>query len=161
MAVRLVLGMRKRRARLMARELARGKAEAGHRTAEARLAGLLEVEAGLDRQAAQGRADRLALHPQRARRQVRVARRARALELDRADHRAVGIDAALAARAFEAGVVEHLADDEAARFLGGHLAGECRDGGQKAGYERYPTQHLDHSERNATGTDCGPFDEPS
>ena len=40
--------------------------------------------------------------------------------------------AALAARAFEAGVVEYLADDEAAGFLGGHLAGDGRHRGQQA-----------------------------
>src|SRR6185312_15907311 len=90
MRVRLVDGVRQRGAALMPRELAGGEAEAGDRAAEARLAGALEAEAGLHRQAAQRGAHGLALHPQRAGRQVRIAHRARALELDRADDRAVG-----------------------------------------------------------------------
>src|SRR3569832_1575312 len=154
-ARRLALGMRQRGARLMPREFARGESETGNRAAEAHLAEFLEAEAGLHRQAAQACANRLALDPQSPRRQMRVAHRARALELDRADDRAVSIDPALAARAFDAGVVEHLADDEAARFLGSHLAGERRDGGHEAECERYATQHHEHSETNATGTDCG------
>jgi len=39
----------------------------------------------------------------------------------------------LAARAFETGVVEHLADDEAASFVRGHFAGHRRQRGQQAG----------------------------
>ena len=60
-------------------------------------------------------------------------------------HRAVGMDPALAARAFEAGVGEHLADDEAARLVGVHLAGDRRGRGQQADQQRNFTHHHRHS----------------
>jgi hypothetical protein len=72
---------------------------------------------------------------------MRIAHLARTPELDGADDRPVGVDAALAARALEALVVEQLADDEPARLLGGHLARDCRHGGHEADHQRNATQH--------------------
>ena len=51
------------------------------------------------------------------------------------------IDAALPARAFKAGVAEHLADDEPPRLVGAHLAGERRQRGQQADRQCETTQH--------------------
>ena len=55
-----------------------------------------------------------------------IARGPVALHLDRADHRAVAVDAALAARAVEAVEGEQLADDEAARRIGIERLGQRR-----------------------------------
>ena len=63
-------------------EVAIGEAEPGTDAAEALGAGLLQVEAGLERQALDRGADRLALDPQGVGRQHRVAGRPRAAELD-------------------------------------------------------------------------------
>src|SRR5690606_26810075 len=113
-------------ARIVPREFASGEAEARDRAAERLLVDLDEIEARLERKAAQRRADGRALDLQRAGRQLRVAHLAAALKLDGAYHRTVGIDAALAARALETGVVEHLADDEATRFIRAHVARQRR-----------------------------------
>src|SRR5262245_1311881 len=125
----------------MSREFAIGEAEARNRSAEGVFAGALKIEAWLEQHPAQCCANGLAADLQRIGRQVRVAYGPRALELNGAGDRAVGIGAALAARAFEAGVAEHLADDEPARLVGAHLAGHRRQRGQKARSQCNATQH--------------------
>ncbi len=62
--------------------------------------------------------------------------------------------AALTAGAFEAGVGEHLADDETARFLGAHFAGDSGHGGQEANHQRSFTHH------NRTPTDATGLQNP-
>src|ERR1700742_4429677 len=108
--------MRDRRAAVVPGGFAISEAEPRDRTAEAVIVDAHEVEARLDRQAAQRGADRLAFDLQRARRKVGVAHLAFALELDGTDDRAVGSNAARAACAFEAGVNEQIADDKKASF---------------------------------------------
>src|SRR5438876_8700916 len=67
------------------------------------------MEARLERHALDRRANGLASDPERSRRQRYRACRSRAAELDGADHRAVTIDAAGAARAIETIKREKLA----------------------------------------------------
>src|SRR5262249_6840681 len=123
-------------------ELVIGKAQDGERTGEAEVARAFEVEAGLDQQSLHGSAHRFASHLERVGREMRIANRAAALKLDRACDRAVGIDAALSPASFETGVVEHLANNEPAGFLGAHLTGYRRQRGQKAGRQYKTTQHY-------------------
>src|SRR6185312_16613319 len=104
--------MRDARAGVMTGERAIGKAETRNRAAETIGVGALEIEARLHRQPAQRGADRFAFDLDGAGRQGGVPQLALALDLDGADHRAVGVDAAGAARALETGVAEGLADDE-------------------------------------------------
>src|SRR6186713_1956418 len=75
------------RARAATHEVAVGEAEARDRAAEARLAGALEVEAGLERQAADRGAVAVAVGPQRPGGQHHVAARPVAANLDIARHR--------------------------------------------------------------------------
>src|ERR1700755_3521171 len=158
--------MRDRRAAVVPGEFAISEAEPRDRTAEAVIVDAHEVEARLDRQCAQRGADRLAFDLQGARRKVGVAHLAFALELDGTDDRAVGSDAARAARSFEAGVIEHLADDETAGFVRAHLAGHGRQGSKKAERYHHPTQHRQTPLTPPTTTDrnllkaarvCPPF----
>src|SRR5262249_51564506 len=125
----------------VSRELAIGEAEPGNRSAEGVFAGAFKIEARLEQHPPQCRANGLAADLQRIGRQVCVAHGARALELNGASDRAVWIDTALSTRAFEAGVAEHLADDEPARLVGAHLAGQRRQRGQEAGSQCNATQH--------------------
>jgi len=76
------------------------------------------MEARLERHALERRANGLASDPERSRRQRYRACRSRAAELDGADHRAVTIDAAGAARAIETIKREKLAGYEAPRGVG-------------------------------------------
>src|SRR3989304_9876190 len=94
-------------ARLVAGEFARCESETRDRPAERVVVDALEIEARLDWHAAQRGANGLAFHPQRIGRQTGVAHRARTLELDGADDRAIGMDTALAARAFKAVAGKH------------------------------------------------------
>jgi hypothetical protein len=98
------------------REVAIGKAHP--RAAKAALGGLFEVETRLERHALERRANCLASDPERSRRQRYRACRSRAAELDGADHRAVTIDAAGAARAIETIKREKLAGYEEPRGVG-------------------------------------------
>src|SRR4029079_12908548 len=93
-------------------EIAVGKAQTGNRAAEAYLAGALDVEAGLKRQAADRGAKAVAVGPQRTGRQNHIAAWSVAAGLDVTRDRAVGVDAAIAGRAVEAGVGEVLAGNE-------------------------------------------------
>jgi len=102
------------RAPIAAGELAGGKAQPRDRAAEAVFVDAHEIEAGLDRHAAHLSANRFAFDLQGASRQHGIAHLAGALELDGADDRAVRQDTALPAGAFEAGIIEKLADNEAA-----------------------------------------------
>jgi len=76
------------------------------------------MEARLEQHALDRRANGLASDPERSRRQRYRACRSRAAELDGADHRAVTIDAAGAARAIETIKREKLAGYEVPRGVG-------------------------------------------
>src|SRR3990172_11654483 len=99
--VRILRAMRHRGAAVVAGEFAGGEAQPRDRTAERIAVDTIEIEARLERQPAHRSAHRFALHLERTGRHMRVAYLTGALELDGADHRTVGQDAALAARAFE------------------------------------------------------------
>src|SRR3954452_7094304 len=92
-------------------EIAVGKAESRDRAAEAHLAGPVEIEAGLERQAADRRAVAVAARSQRAGRQHHIAARSLAAGLDVAGDRTVRVDAAVAVGAVETVVGEVLAGD--------------------------------------------------
>ena len=106
----------------MACELTIGKAQSRDRSAETDVADALEIEARLNQQAAHRSANRFAFNLKRVGGQVRKAYGTGPLKLDRAGDRAVGVHAPLSARAFEAGVVEHLADDEPTSFVSGLIS---------------------------------------
>src|SRR6266700_5645019 len=92
------------------------------------------------------RAKCLASDPERSRRQRYRACRSRAAELDGADHRAVTIDAAGAARAIETIKREKLAGYEAPRGVGGEAfrAGRaCCE--QDQNHHRQPCDHTEPS----------------
>src|SRR5436190_16836207 len=99
-------------------EITIGEAQAGDRAAEAHVTGALEIEARLERQAAQRGAIAIATGPQRAGRQHHEAARTVAADLDVARDRSVGEDAAIAGGAVKAGVGKMLAGDEALRLVG-------------------------------------------
>ena len=146
-AVRTVHAVGHDRLSAMPGKIAGGEAQPRNRSAEAGVARALKVEARLERKATQGGANRPASDLQRVGRQLRVAHRARSLDLNGAGDRPVGIDAALPARAFETGVVEHLANDKLTGLVGSHLAGYCRrQRGQQAGRQYNTTQHSPHSD---------------
>ncbi len=87
---------------------------------------LVEVEAGLERQAMDRRAYRLAADLKRVARQTEVADRPRTVELHRAQRAHVFEHPAGATGTVEAGKCEHLADDELARLIGVHHPGKRR-----------------------------------
>ena len=111
--------------RIAAHEVAISEAEASERAAEALRAGLDHIEARLDQGVRQRRADGVRAHPHGARRQHNVARKP-AIDLHRADHRAVGLNPSRPGGAVEARIAEHLAGDEGLRLLGAQLAGRGR-----------------------------------
>src|SRR5262249_15002962 len=123
-------------------EVAIGKAHP--RAAEAALIELLEMKARLERHAPERRADRLAAHPQRSRRQPYRAHRPRAAELDGADDPAVAVNSAGATRAVKTIDCEKLAGHEAARrvraesFRARHARYE-----QGRNHNREPRNHPD------------------
>src|SRR5262249_43422725 len=111
----------------MPREVAIGEAEAGDGAAEAHLAGAVDVEARLERNATERRAVAITAGAQRAGRKHHIAAWPGAARLDVARHRTVSVDAAVTGRAVEARVREVLACDEAARLVGSHFLGLGRD----------------------------------
>src|SRR5262245_61562600 len=129
----------------MTGELAIRKAQSRNRSTEAVLARALKAEAWLEHHAAQRGANGLASELQGIRRQICKAHGARSLNLNGAGNRAIGIDTALTARPFKAGVAEHLADDEAAGFIGAHLAGCRRQRRCQANHQCNATQHSPYS----------------
>src|SRR5579871_2640948 len=86
-------------ARVAAGEIAISEAERRQRAAEALGIGLVHLEAGLERHAAQRGTDRIGLHLDGTGRQRDKPGRAGAADLDGADHRPVGVDAARASGA--------------------------------------------------------------
>src|SRR5262245_33207548 len=112
-------------AALMA-EIAISEAHAGDRAAKTAFVALVEIEAGLERNALDRRTHGLAADLQRIARQTDVANGARARELDRAGGAHIVEDAASAAGAVETGKGEHLAGNEPARFVCRHHPSECR-----------------------------------
>src|SRR6516165_3167977 len=110
-------------------EVTIGKAQP--RAAETALGGLFEAETRLERHPPKRRAPRLAAHAQRSGRQPYRAHGSGAAELDGADHRAVAVNAARAARAVEAVEREKLAGDEAPRRLRAEHFRPRRDGRQQ------------------------------
>jgi hypothetical protein len=138
----------------MSGKFAGGEAQSRNRSAEAGVACALEVEARLERQATQGGANRPASDLQRVGRQLRVTHRPRPLELDGTGDRAVGINAALPARAFETGVVEHLANDKLTGLVGGHLAGYRR---RQHGHHANRQYNTIQRNISRTPTDAKPY----
>src|SRR5262245_37778135 len=124
------------------REVAIGKAHP--RAAEAALIELLEMKARLEQHAPKRRADRLALYPQRPRRQPHRPHRSGAAELDGADDRAVAVNAAGAARAIKTIECEKLAGHEAPRRVRAEGFG-ARQAGCEQGrnHNREPRNHTD------------------
>src|SRR5438876_6431382 len=101
------------------------------------------MKARLERHALERRANCLASDPERSRRQRYRACRPRAAELDGADHRAVTIDAAGAARAIETIKREKLAGYEAPRGVGGEAFRARRAGcEQDQNHYRQPSNHT-------------------
>src|ERR1700730_1086315 len=105
-------------------EIAIGKAHAGDRSAEAALVLLVEIEAGLERNALDRRADRLAADLQRIARQTHVTNWAGAVELHRACRTHVIEYPACATGAIETGKGKHLAGYKPAGLIGTHLDGQ-------------------------------------
>jgi DNA polymerase-3 subunit epsilon len=101
-----------------AREVAIGEADPRDRAAEALLIGLVDLEARLDRQAAQRCAIVLTFDLQRSGRQLDVARRSGAADLNTARDGAVGVDQPRATGAVKAIEGKHLAGDEMASRIG-------------------------------------------
>ncbi len=107
-------------------EFAIGESHARHRAAEALVVHLVQVEAGLERHAAQRGADRLTANLQRVAGQTDVAHRPGAVELHRARGPHVVEQTARTTGAVEAGESEYFAGDEFARLVGGHRSSERR-----------------------------------
>src|SRR5262245_50992087 len=116
------------------------------RAAEAAVIRLLDMEARLERHALERPANCLASDPECARRQRYRALRSRAAELDGADHRAVTIDAAGAARAIETIKHEKLAGYEAPRGIGAEAFRAGRAGCQQdQNHHCQPSNHTEAS----------------
>src|SRR3984893_11908125 len=118
-------------------EIAIGEAHARNRTAEGALVHFIEIETGLERNALDRGAHRLAANLKRVAGQADVAHRTRACKLHGAGGAHVVQYATCAAGAVEAGESEDLAGDEPARLIGGHHPGQrrsnqctCRHGAQ-------------------------------
>src|SRR3569832_2945782 len=113
-------------------EIAVSEAHAGHRSAEADLVPLVEIEARLKRNAAERATNGLAADLQRIAWQTHVANRTGAAELHRAGSSHIVENPTRAAGAVEARESEHLAGNETPGFLGIHLPGhrrhDCRAG---------------------------------
>src|SRR5262249_28047718 len=114
------------------------------RAAEAACIGVLDREPRPNRQPVERRATGLASDPECARRQRYRALRSRAAELDGADHRAVTIDAAGAARAIETIKHEKLAGYEATRGIGAEAFRAGRAGCQQD--QNHHCQPINHTE---------------
>ena len=110
--------------RALMAEIAIGEAHARHRAAEAALVLLVEIEAGLERNALDRGADGLAANLQRIAGKPHVAHRAGAGKLHRARRAHVVEDPAGAAGAVETGEGENLAGYKPARLIGIHLPGQ-------------------------------------
>src|SRR4051794_41449158 len=106
-------------------EIAIGEAHAGHRTAEAALVPLVEVETGLEGKALDRGTYSLAADLQRVAGQANVADRTRATELNRTSGAEIIEDAGGAAGAVEARECEDLAGNEPARLVGIHHSSQC------------------------------------
>src|ERR1017187_10701121 len=105
-------------------EIAIGEAHARDRSAEAALVFLVEIEARLERNALDRRADGLAAALQRIAGQPHVTNWTGAAELHRASRTHVVEYPAGAVGAIEAGKREHLAGYEPAGLIGIHLSGQ-------------------------------------
>jgi len=105
-------------------EIAISETHARDRAAEAAFVLLVEIKAGLERNAPDRRADGLAADLKRIAGKPQMAYRAGARELHRASRAIVVEDAARAAGAVETGEGEHFAGYEPAGLIGGHLSGQ-------------------------------------
>ena len=111
--------------RALMTEIAIGEAHARDRSAEAALVFLVEIEAGLERNALDRRADGLAADLKRIAGQPQMAHRTGAAELHRACRAHVVEHPACAAGAVETGKCEHLAGYKPAGLIGvHHLSGQ-------------------------------------
>src|SRR5262245_28331465 len=97
-------------------EIAIGEAHAGARAAEAAVIALVEIEAGLERNALDRRTHGLAADLQRVARQTDMAHGAGARELDRTGSAIIFENAAGAAGAVKTGEGEDFSGDEPARL---------------------------------------------